>query len=123
MTMFHTVPLHKRPIYAGLFGATFGVASVIGPLLGGVFTDKVTWRWCFYINLPVGAISVLVTTFILKPSNQKLEAQGSDLIAKLKQLDPIGNLIFFPGVVCLILALQWGGTRYPWGSARIIVLL
>jgi MFS family permease len=50
MTLYHTIPLHKRPMYAGLFGATFGVASVIGPLLGGVFTDKVTWRWCFFIN-------------------------------------------------------------------------
>jgi MFS family permease len=51
MTMFHTIPLHKRPVYSALFGATFGIASVAGPLLGGVFTDKVTWRWCFYINL------------------------------------------------------------------------
>ncbi|RFU80048.1 major facilitator superfamily transporter [Trichoderma arundinaceum] len=121
--MFHTIPLQQRPIYQGLFGAIFAVASVVGPVVGGTFTDKVTWRWCFYINLPIGAVSLIVTTFILHLPNQKLDARADGWVAKVKQLDPIGNLAFFPGIVCLVLALQWGGTEYAWKDARIIVLL
>jgi MFS family permease len=121
--MFHTIPLRERPIYQGFFGVIFAIASVVGPLIGGTFTDKITWRWCFYINLPVGAFTILVIIFILHLPNQTLDAQASGWMAKLKQLDPIGNLVFFPGVVCLILALQWGGTQYSWSNVRIIVLL
>jgi predicted MFS family arabinose efflux permease len=121
--MFHTIPLQQRPIYQGMFGAIFAVASVIGPLVGGTLTDKVSWRWCFYINLPIGAVSLLVTILILHLPNQKLDASAKGWKGKLKQLDPIGNLVFFPGIVCLVLALQWGGSVYPWKSARVIVLL
>lgn len=121
--MFLTIPLRQRPIYQGAFGAVFAIASVIGPLVGGVLTDKVTWRWCFYINLPVGAISVIVTVFILHVHDQKLETPAAGWMGKVKQLDPIGNLVFFPGIICLVLALQWGGTKYSWSNARIIVLL
>ncbi|KAI1778401.1 major facilitator superfamily domain-containing protein [Hypoxylon cercidicola] len=120
--MFHTIPLSQRPIYQGAFSAVFAIASVIGPLVGGVFVDKVTWRWCFYINLPIGAVSILVTLLILHLPNQKLDAQAEGWVEKLKQLDPIGNLLFFPGIICLLLALQWGGVVYPWSDARIIVL-
>jgi MFS family permease len=89
--LFHAVPLRQRPIYQGCFGAIFAVASVIGPLLGGVFTDKMTWRWCFYINLPVGAVSIIVTALLLKLNNQKLEATApgrpfSKIPIQLKQL-------------------------------------
>ncbi|KAI1799957.1 major facilitator superfamily protein [Daldinia bambusicola] len=121
--LFYTVPLQQRPVYQGAFGAIFGIGSVIGPLIGGSFTDRVTWRWCFYINLPVGAVSMIVTALILHLPNQKLDAKATGWVEKVKQLDPIGNLIFLPGIVCLILALQWGGTVYPWNNARIIVLL
>ena len=121
--LFHTIPLRQRPLWQGAFGAVFAVASVVGPLMGGAFTDHVTWRWCFYINLPVGAISILVTTFILDLKNQKLDATGVTFMDKLKQLDPIGNLAFFPGIICLVLALQWGGTKYAWSDGRIIAML
>lgn len=121
--MFDTIPLQQRPIFQGFFGATFAVGSVIGPLIGGTFTDRVTWRWCFYINLPVGAVTIFIAIFILKMSNQKLDELPPGILPKLQQFDPIGNLAIFPGIICLILALQWGGTVYSWGSASIIVLL
>jgi MFS family permease len=121
--MFQIIPLRQRPIYQGAFGAVFSIASVIGPLVGGTLTDKVTWRWAFYINLPIGAVSIIITMLILKLPNEKLDAQAHGFWAKMKQLDPIGNLAFFPGIVCLVLALQWGGTKYSWHSAQIIVLL
>lgn len=88
-----------------------------------LFTDAVSsWRWCFYINLPIGAFTIIVVGLILRLPNQKLEQQGAGWWGKIKQLDPLGNLVFFPGIVCLILALQWGGTIYAWNNARIIVL-
>ncbi|KFY75635.1 hypothetical protein V499_04394 [Pseudogymnoascus sp. VKM F-103] len=121
--MFHTIPLQHRPIFQGFFGAIFALGSVIGPLVGGTFTDKVTWRWCFYLNLPIGAVTIIVAILILHLPNQKLDEQATGWIGRLKQLDPIGNLIFLPGVVCLILALQWGGAQYSWNNARIIILL
>jgi EmrB/QacA subfamily drug resistance transporter len=117
----HVVPLHKRPAYMGIMGMIFGVASVVGPLLGGVFTDEVSWRWCFYINLPIGGVVLAVIFFVLKldfEARQKLS-----LKEKIIRLDPLGTLLFVPSIVCLLLALQNGGTEWAWSSWRVILLL
>ncbi|KAJ7073162.1 DHA14-like major facilitator [Mycena amicta] len=119
----HTVPLGKRPMYTGLIGAMYGIASVAGPLLGGVFTDKVTWRWCFYINLPIGGVTLFVMTFFFtSPAGTRKLPQDTPFWSRVMKFDPIGTIIFVPAIVSLLLALQWGGSKYPWRNARIIGL-
>ncbi|RYP81618.1 hypothetical protein DL769_001919 [Monosporascus sp. CRB-8-3] len=117
-----SLPLAKRPIYIGFISSMYGIASVAGPLLGGVFTDKATWRWCFYINLPIGAITVLGITFFFSPPKQTTTHKEEALMARIDRFDPIGSVIFIPAIVCLLLALQWGGTTYPWNDSRVIAL-
>ncbi|KAG8156728.1 hypothetical protein KVR01_013333 [Diaporthe batatas] len=125
-----TVPLRSRPAYSGGITSMYGIASVAGPLLGGAFTDKATWRWCFYINLPIGAITVLVVAFFFQPPKGASSSSGAGAAANknktrreiLNEFDPIGTIVFMPAIVCLLLALQWGGTTYAWGNGRIIAL-
>ncbi|KAK6342041.1 hypothetical protein TWF730_001523 [Orbilia blumenaviensis] len=117
----HTVPLHKRPQIQGLFGALFGIASIVGPIVGGAFTSHVSWRWCFYINLPLGGVSLLVIFFWLHIPEQ--DTMKLPWAKKLLQLDAIGTTMLVPGVVCLVLAMQWGGQKYDWNNGRVIALL
>ncbi|KAF4345776.1 major facilitator superfamily transporter [Fusarium beomiforme] len=117
----YAVPLEKRPQYQGLFGAVFGVASAVGPVIGGVFTTHVTWRWCFYINLPLGAIVLAFVFLFLHIPRQS--AEENSVMEKLQQLNVLGLIAFIPGVICLCLALQWGGFEYSWNNGRIIALL
>ncbi|KAK5056133.1 hypothetical protein LTR84_012686 [Exophiala bonariae] len=121
MIILPLVPLRKRPVFTSFFGLVFGVSSVLGPIAGGAFTDHVSWRWCFYINLPIGGVTMLVIFFFLHieaPKREKLS-----IFNQIKRLDPIGVFFFIPSIVCLTLALQWAGTTYSWSNPKIIGLL
>jgi EmrB/QacA subfamily drug resistance transporter len=118
----YTVPLVKRPIYTGIVGAMYGIASIAGPLLGGVFTDKLSWRWCFYINLPIGAVAFTVIVLFFKSPRRTAESTAT-WKQRAVQLDVIGTSIFIVDIICCLLALQWGGSKYAWGSWRVILCL
>ncbi|KAN0067849.1 Major facilitator superfamily domain containing protein [Elaphomyces granulatus] len=115
-----SVPLQYRSTYTSLVDSTYAIASVAGPLMGGAFTDYVSWRWCFYINLPLGAVTALFIIFFFKtPARRKTQAT---FMQQLQQLDLEGTIFFPPGIVCLLLALRWSGTKYEWKDARVIIL-
>ncbi|KAJ7622163.1 major facilitator superfamily transporter [Roridomyces roridus] len=116
-----SVPLERRPFHSGALGATYGVASVSGPLLGGVLTDKVSWRWCFYINLPLTA-AVIACIAVLFKDPQVRCVESMSLARRVTKLDPWGTAVFMPAITSLLLALQWGGSKYQWQNPRIIVL-
>ena len=106
------VPPRQRGKYLGYFGAVFAVSSVAGPLLGGYFTDNLSWRWIFYINIPLGilALSMIAARLHLPVKRQS------------HQIDYVGAVLLTASVVPIILATVWGGVTYPWGSATIIGL-
>lgn len=111
VSIVYVVPLDKRPQFQGMFGALFGIASIVGPLIGGAFTSSsATWRWCFYINLPCGAVAMAVIAFCLKVPDR--DTTKLPWTQKIAQLDIPGTTVLIPGVVCFLLALQWGGNTY-----------
>jgi EmrB/QacA subfamily drug resistance transporter len=106
------VPPRERGRYQGLFGAVFGATSVLGPLLGGLFTQHLSWRWVFYVNLPVGVVALAVIAAVLHIPRK----------ATRHVIDYLGTLLIASVATCLILVASLGGTTWGWGSPQIIGL-
>jgi EmrB/QacA subfamily drug resistance transporter len=102
----------ERGRYTGYLGAVFAVASVAGPLLGGFFVDNLSWRWVFYVNVPIGAVALVITSSVLR----------LPFVRRDHTIDFAGAGLLVAAVSTLLLALVWGGSEYPWGSATIIGL-
>jgi EmrB/QacA subfamily drug resistance transporter len=106
------VPPRQRGRYMGLIGSVFAVASVAGPLLGGFFVDQISWRWVFYVNLPIGVLAILIVVFKLDLHTPQMR----------HRIDYLGAALLSGGVGALILLTTWGGTQYAWGSPVILAL-
>jgi EmrB/QacA subfamily drug resistance transporter len=106
------VPPRERGRFQAIIGGMMPVAFIGGPLLGGFLTDHLSWRWAFYVNLPLGAVALLVTGLGMHLHTPHLKAK----------IDYLGALFLTAGIVCLTLVAAWGGTEYPWASATIITL-
>ncbi|KAL6904564.1 major facilitator superfamily domain-containing protein [Trichoderma evansii] len=110
--------MRKRGMYFGVFGMIWALASSIGPILGGVFTSKVSWRWCFYINLPLSGVGMIILIFVLKLHNPR-----TNLKEGLAAIDWFGNLLIIGGTLMLLFGLEFGGVQFAWDSATVICLI
>ncbi|PBK59731.1 ABC transporter [Armillaria solidipes] len=113
--------VRQRPVFMGLFGAVYSVASIIGPLIGGTLSDHVSWRWCFYINLPIGGAAFVAVALSLPQISIKKHNQST--WEAWRRLDWIGVFLSIAVVTLFLLPVQWGGNERPWSDPVVIVLL
>ncbi|MEU9580816.1 MDR family MFS transporter [Streptomyces chilikensis] len=106
------VPPRERGRYQGLFGAVFGATSVLGPLLGGLFTQHLSWRWVFYVNLPLGIVALGVIAAVMHIPRRR----------EKHRIDYLGTLLIASVATCLVLVTSLGGTTWPWGSWQVVTL-
>jgi EmrB/QacA subfamily drug resistance transporter len=110
--------LRNRGVFYGVLGMVWAFSSAIGPVLGGVFTTRATWRWCFYVNLPISAIGFAILFFVLKLHNPR-----TPIMDGLRAVDWMGSVLIIGGTLMILFGLEFGGIDYPWNSATPICLL
>jgi EmrB/QacA subfamily drug resistance transporter len=107
------IPPRDRGKYQGLFGAVFGVSTIVGPLLGGFFVDHLSWRWIFYVNLPIGAVALFVIAAVFHTRTERVE----------HAVDYLGAALLAGSLTCIVLFTSLGGTTFKWRSPEIAVLI
>lgn len=137
----YIVELERRPLFMGIVISVFGVSICIGPVMGGAIIDRVSWRWCFWMqvvlvslglctanemspssNLPIGGAALALILVFLRLRNTQNEDRALSLQEKFQHMDFVGTITFIGSICCVILALQWGGQTMPWSSAKVIAL-
>ncbi|RDW58220.1 hypothetical protein BP6252_13631 [Coleophoma cylindrospora] len=114
------IPMRKRPLYTGLVGSVSGMSGIAAPALGGVIVDRLGWRWCFWIALPLSFVTLVCLFFCLTDVKPEVELTWAQ---RISELDLVGNVLFLPSLTCLFVALSWAGSKYAWNSPTIIGLL
>ncbi|CAG8833228.1 38381_t:CDS:2, partial [Gigaspora margarita] len=112
------VPIKERGKYQGIVGGCFGIASGVGPLIGGAFTDQITWRWAFLMNIPLGTITFISVIFLLH-----VPSPTGSFWSKFLRIDWLGAFTLITATIFLLLSLNWAGTKYEWNDPIIISLL
>lgn len=107
------IPARERGRYMGVMGGVFGISAVVGPLLGGYFTEGPGWRWAFWINLPIGIIAIAITIWKLDLPRRKQKLEW----------DYLGTLFMIIATTALVMATTWGGNRYAWSSPEILTMI
>ncbi|OSS49741.1 hypothetical protein B5807_05918 [Epicoccum nigrum] len=110
--------MRDRGAYFGVIGGIWALASATGPIFGGLFTERLSWRWCFWINLPFDGLAFIIILFFLDIHTPK-----TPILQGLKAVDWLGSLTMVAGVIMFLLGLEWGGITYPWDSATVLCLL
>ncbi|GIJ91085.1 hypothetical protein Asppvi_010050 [Aspergillus pseudoviridinutans] len=116
------VPMHRRPLLVGIMMGLSQIGLILGPLVGGALTTYTTWRWCFYINLPIGGLVAALLVFTRIPEQREKGRAVEVLPTCFKTFDIFGFVLFAPAAIQLLLALQYGGNQYAWDSATVIGL-
>jgi EmrB/QacA subfamily drug resistance transporter len=111
-TIADLVTPRERGRYQGLFGAVFAFSSIAGPLLGGFITDALSWRWIFYVNVPIGLVALALIAFGFRRPHKRIS----------HRIDYEGALLLTSATIALLLVLSWGGVQYPWSSPLIVGL-
>ncbi|KAF3938506.1 hypothetical protein ABW19_dt0206156 [Dactylella cylindrospora] len=118
ITISDIVTIRERGKYLAAVGATWALASAIGPILGGAFATSATWRWCFIINLPIGVIAMIIITYFLRLHSPKI-----GMIEGLKQVDWWGSFLAVVGTTLFLTGLDFGGVSEPWDSPLVLCCL
>ncbi|KAI4708078.1 hypothetical protein J4E89_007198 [Alternaria sp. Ai002NY15] len=113
-----TFSLRDRGLYLAITSLVWAMGSAIGPVIGGSFTTKASWRWCFWINLPIGAVVLVVLVFFLK-----LPSPHTPVFAGLKAIDWVGSILIVGAALMILLGLDFGSVTFPWSSATVVCLI